>query len=425
MRAEIVAVGTELLLGETVDTNSAWIAARLAEVGVDVHRHTTVGDNLERLTAALAEATARADALVVTGGLGPTHDDLTRAAVARQAGVALRRDPELVRYVRGYFERLGREMPERNLVQADLPAGARVLAPVGTAAGFALDISSGDRRVTVYCVPGVPREMEVMVERDVVPELVARAGTAVTVSRFVRTSGMSESAVAEAVADLVERLDAPAQPGAGTPTIALLAGRGETRLRVTAKAPTRAAALALAAPVVDEVVARLGVAVSGLDDEGSEHAVARLLGARGWTLAVAESISGGNLGARLVRVPGASAWFLGGLVTYSTAAKTTLAGVDPDLVARHSPVSEAVAAALAAGARARLAADVGAAVVGVAGPTTQSGEAIGTVCVAALLPGAPAATRALRLPARERPELQEWAANAALDHLRRRLAGSG
>lgn len=422
MRAEIVAIGSELLLGEAVDTNSAWIAARLAEVGVDVHRHTTVGDNLERLTTALREAAGRADALIVTGGLGPTHDDLTRYAVARLAAVELRRDEDLVDYLRAYFDRVGRAMPERNLVQADIPAGARVLEPVGTAAGFALDVTAtGGRTATVYCVPGVPREMERMVERTVVPDLVARAGLAVTVSRVVRTSGMSESAVADATADLVERLDAAAADGQA-PTLALLATKGETRVRVTAKAATRQAALARLDPIVDELVECLGVAVSGLDDEGAEHAVARLQRRHGWTLAVAESISGGNLGARLVRVPGASDWFRGGLVTYSDEAKTRLAGVDAELIARHSPVSEEVAVALAAGARERLGADVGAAVVGVAGPATQGDRRVGTVCLAALLPGTAPYSRTVTLPARGRPELQEWSAAVALDYLRRRLA---
>jgi nicotinamide-nucleotide amidase len=417
VRAEIVAVGSELLLGD-VDTNSAWISSRLAEIGVDVHRHTTVGDNLERLRAALAEAADRAEAVVVTGGLGPTQDDLTRDAVAALAGVALQRDEELCEYLYDYFARAGREMPERNLVQADLPAGARVLAPVGTAPGFAVELArAAGHTCTVYCVPGVPREMEAMVTRDVLPELVARGGLATTVSRVVRTAGMSESGVAELCGHIVERLDA-----AGNPTIAFLASRGQTRVRVTGKAGDREAALALVDPVVEEVVAVLGTGVVGLDDEDIQHAVARHLRALGWSLAVGESVTGGRLAARIVSVPGSSDWFRGGLVTYATQTKSVLAGVDPDVLAAEGPVSEAVAGALAAGAAARLGADVGLAVVGVAGPTEQAGQPVGTTCVAVALPDGSVRSRTLRLPGGGRVELQDWAAGAALEYLRRRLA---
>lgn len=417
MRAELVAIGTELLLGELVDTNSAWISARLAEIGVDVHRHVTVGDNVERIVEALRDAAGRADAVIVTGGLGPTQDDLTRDAVARLAGVGLERHDELVEHVTQVFARSGRRMPANNLVQADLPAGARVLAPVGTAAGFSLEVG----RATVYCLPGVPREMEPMVARDVLPALAERGGLAATVSRLVRTAGMSESGVAEELAPLVKQLDA-AVDGAGRVTLAFLASRGETRVRVTGKSTSREAALALVDPVVDEIVGLLGPGVAGLDDEGPEYAVGRQLARRGWTLAAAESVTGGHLGARLVGVPGASSWFRGGLVVYTEQAKTILAGVTADLLDRFGPVSSQTAAALASGARDRLGADVGVGVVGVAGPAPQGGRPVGTVCIAVALPGTVPSARELSLPRRSRSELQEWAASAALDELRRRLA---
>lgn len=412
MRAELIAVGSELLLGEHVDTNSAWISARLAEVGVDIYRHVTVGDNVARMAATFAEAAGRAEAVVVTGGLGPTQDDLTRVAVAQLAGVGLKRDPELVEHLRSTFARVGRAMPENNLVQADLPEGARVLAPVGTAAGFALDVG----QATIYCVPGVPQEMEVMVARDVLPALVARGGLAATVSRLVRTAGMAESAVAQTLAAVVKRLE-------GQPvTLAFLASRGETRVRVTGKSTSREAALALVDPVVEEVAGLLGSGVAGLDEEGPEYAVARVLAQRGWTLAVAESVTGGHLGARIVGVPGASDWFRGGLLVYTDEAKVVLAGVDRELLARVGPVSEETAAALAQGVRVRLGAQVGVGVVGVAGPATQGGRDVGTVCLGLAGPDDDVRTRELRLPARSRTQLQEWAASAALDYLRRRLA---
>lgn len=412
LAAEIVAVGSELLLGQNVDTNSAWISARLAEIGVDVFRHATVGDNPERIVAELGGAVARAGAVIVTGGLGPTQDDLTRVAVATLAGVALERRDGLVAHLEEYFTARGRTMPRSNLVQADLPLGARVLAPVGTAAGFAVDVG----RTVVYCLPGVPAEMTVMMERDVVPDLVRRGGLAATISRLVRTAGMSESGVAERCGALVERLDE-----VGNPTVAFLASRGETRVRVTGKAASRQAALALVDPVVDEIVGLLGAGVVGVDDEGVELAIARQLRRLGWTLAVAESVTGGGVGARLVTVAGASDWFLGGVLAYTEGVKTRLGGVPEELLARDGPVSEPVVGALAAGVRTRLGADVGLAVVGVAGPATQGGRDIGTVCVGVALPGEPTRTRTLALPSRSRTQIQEVAASMALDALRRSL----
>lgn len=413
LRAEIVAVGSELLLGESTDTNSAWISARLAEIGVDVFRHATVGDNLERLVAELQGAVTRADAVIVTGGLGPTQDDLTRDAVARLAAVALERRPDLVDYLERYFARSHRPMPASNLRQADIPAGARVLAPVGTAAGFAVEVDGA----VVSCVPGVPTEMRAMVEGDVVPDLVKRGGLATTISRVIRTSGMSESSIAEACAGIVERLDV-----AGNPTVAFLASRGETRVRVTAKAASREAARALVDPIVEEIVELLGAGVVGLDEEGVEHAIARQLRHAGWTLAVGESVTGGGVGARLVTVPGASDWFRGGIVAYSAEAKTHVAGVPEDGLTGHGPVSEAVAGALAVGVRDRLRADTGLAVVGVAGPAPQGGADVGTVCVGVVVPDAPPRTRTVGLPSRSREQILEWAASVALDFLRRQLS---
>lgn len=412
LRAEVIAVGSELLLGDSVDTNSAWISGRLAEVGIDVFRHATVGDNVERIVAELRGAAERADAVVVTGGLGPTQDDLTRVAVARLAGVPLERREELSRYLVEYFARGGRPMPASNLSQADLPVGARVLEPVGTAAGFAVEVTGA----TVYCLPGVPTEMEAMVTRDVLPDLVERGGLATTVSRVVRTAGMSESGVAEQCAAVVDRLEER-----GNPTVAFLASRGETRVRITGKAASRQGALALVDPVVEEIVSLLGTGVVGVDDEGVEHAVARQLRQAGWTLAVGESVTGGGLGARLVTVPGASGWFRGGVVAYTEAVKRSVAGVPAEMLATEGPVSEPVAGALAAGARERLGADAGLGVVGVAGPTAQGGREVGTVCVGVVLPGGQARTRTVALPSRSRTQVQEWAASVALDFLRRRL----
>ena len=369
----------------------------------------------------LGEACSRADAVIVTGGLGPTQDDLTRVAVAQVAGVALQRRQDLADAIAAYFAERGREMPSTNLVQADLPAGAEPLAAVGTAPGFVITIGAA----TVWCLPGVPREMEVMLDRDVVPALASRALRGTTVSRVVRTSGMSESGVAELLSGLVSELDTTAADAAGRVTIAFLASRGETRVRVTAKAGDRDEALALAEPVVDRIRRVLGSGVTGVDDHGVEWAVAEALKERELTLGLAESVTAGGVASRLVTVPGAGDWLRGSLVTYATETKVLLAGVDPDLLEREGPVSEPVARALAAGARDRLGADVGLAVVGVAGPTPQGGQPVGTCVVAFASVDGSTQAREVRLPGRSRGELQEFAATVALDYLRRRLAEPG
>ena len=434
MQAELVAVGSELLLGELADTNSTWLSARLAEVGIAVRRHTAVGDDLARIQGVLGEALVRADLVVVTGGLGPTQDDLTRHAVAGVAGTGLVRDDRLAAHIEHAFASRGRRMPASNLVQADVPEGAVVLEPVGTAAGFALElrgesvggaggVSGGafggaSGGALLACLPGVPHEMRVMTQEQLLPLLVDRGGLAVTVTRAIRTAGMAESDVAELVAPVIDELGRP-----GDPEIAFLASRAETRVKVTATATDRAAALARVDPLVERIRGLLGAGVVGLDDEGAEHAVARQLSGAGLSLAVAESVTGGGLGARLVRVPGASTWFRGGLTVYQTSMKTLLAGVDPGLLEREGPVSEAAADALARGAAQRLEADVGVSVVGVAGPDPQGGREVGTVCVGVALPDASTTARSTVLPAaREREQVQEWAASVALDVLRRRLA---
>jgi nicotinamide-nucleotide amidase len=415
LTAEIIAVGTELLLGDGLDTNSAWLSRRLVELGIDVRRHTGVGDDLDDVADTVGRAAQAHDVVVVTGGLGPTQDDVTRYGVARVAGVELERHSALADGIRAYFDRLGRDMPERNLVQADLPRGAHVIAPVGTAPGFALDIDAA----LVICLPGVPREMRQMTDAQVVPLLQRRGGLQATVTRTVHTAGVSESAVAERCAALARRLDAT-----GNPRLAFLASRAETRVCVTARAPDRAAAAALAAPVVEELVDLLGAWVVGLDDEGTEHAVARLLLRHGWTLSVAESITGGGVGARLVTVPGASDWFAGGVIVYATRVKPLLAGVPPALLDAQGPVSEEVAVALAAGVRARLETAVGLGVVGVAGPTTQAGRAVGTVCLGTVLADGASHTHTVQLPPRPRQDMQEFSASIALDFLRRRLTAA-
>jgi nicotinamide-nucleotide amidase len=418
VQCEIVGVGTELLLGQIINSNAAWIGQRLAEVGWDCLRHTVVGDNEQRIAAGLREALDRADAVIVTGGLGPTQDDVTREAIAAVAGVALRRDPAIERWLEERFASLGMgRMARMNLRQADVPEGARTIDnPRGSAPGLMIEVDGKP----LYAVPGVPREMHGMLERVVLPDLAARAGEGrAIVSRTLRTAGVGESKLAEQLTPLWEATGA----GGDGVTMAYLASPGEVRVRLTSVGPTREAALAQIAPVEQAIRAELGPVVYGFDDETLEQVVARLLGERGQSLATAESLTGGLVGGRVTTVPGASASYRGGVVAYATAAKAAVLGVDQKLLDEHGPVSEPIAAAMAEGARRAFEADVGLATTGVAGPTEQGGRPVGELCLAVADP-AGTVTTSMRAPG-DRSQVRAWATTLALDLLRRRLEGVG
>jgi nicotinamide-nucleotide amidase len=414
VRCEIIGVGTELLLGQIINTNAAWIGQRLADVGWDCLRHTVVGDNEQRIAETIREALDRADAVIVTGGLGPTQDDVTREALAAVAGVSLVRQPDLEQWLREWFARMGvRRMAEMNLRQADVPEGARVIDnPRGTAPGLIVEL---DGKPT-YAVPGVPREMEGMLERVVLPDLAARAGEGrAIVSRTLRTVGVGESRLAERLTPLWE------EAGAGQATLAYLASPGEVRVRLTAVGATREEALAEIAPVEARVRQELGDIVYGTDDETLEAVVGRLLREQGLSLATAESLTGGLLGGRVTGIAGASDYYLGGVVAYATDAKASQLGVDSDLLAAEGPVSEPVAAAMATGARNAFGADLGLAATGVAGPTEQSGRRVGTLCLG-VADAAGTAAKTLTAPG-DRTQVRLWTCSVALDLLRRRLEG--
>ena len=420
MRCEVVAVGTELLLGQIVDTNSAWIGERLARAGVDCHFQTRVGDNIERIVVALEVALGRSDAVVVCGGLGPTPDDVTREALSVLLGVPLVRDEDVLARIRALFAGRGRAMASSNERQADVPVGATVIeqrrgtapgliCPVGSAGGTGASGSAGGS--VIYVVPGVPREMAEMVERAVVPDLEARMGRrSAIVSRVLRVWGEAESALAERLAPRLRALDV-----AGNPTIAFLAsGMEGIQVRITAKAESLQAAGALLDGEEAELRSLLGEQVFGVDDQTMESAVAGLLGEHGLSLGLAESMTGGLIAFRLTSVPGASTWFRGGVVSYAGEVKFDLLGVPPGPV-----VSEPAARAMAEGARRVLGADVGLAVTGVAGPGDHEGVPAGTVVVGVALDGASEASR-LRLPG-DRLTVTQLGAISALDVLRRRL----
>ncbi|GIV00239.1 MAG: CinA-like protein [Actinomycetota bacterium] len=410
MRAEVIGIGTEILLGQIANTNARWISERLAGIGVDVLHHQAVGDNVERIADAVRLALSRADVVIATGGLGPTQDDVTREALARVAGVPLERWPELEERLRARWAATGREMPASNLVQADVPRGARVIEPKrGTAPGLVLELEG--RRV--YALPGVPAEMEEMMEGTVLPELAALAGPAALVSRTLRCVGIPESRVAELLDDLFR---------AGTnPTVAFLAGGGEVQVRLTAKAGSREEAEGLLAPVAEEVRVRLGDVVYGEGETSLEEVVVRLLTEARRTLAAAESVTGGGLGARITSVPGASAVFLGAAVTYDVAAKRTVLGVPGTVLEREGPVSRDCAAAMAAGARALFGADLAVALTGAAGPEPHGGAEPGLVWVALEAEGV-RHQRSLRWPG-DRSFVRRLAEQAALDLVRRHVLG--
>jgi nicotinamide-nucleotide amidase len=408
VRCEVVAVGTELLLGQVVDTNSSWIGERLARAGIDSHFQVKVGDNQRRIVLAIREALARSEAVIVCGGLGPTQDDITRDAIAEVMNVPLHRDESIVALIRTMFESRGRVMTENNARQGDVPEGATVIPQtMGTAPGLICPVG----HKVVYAVPGVPYEMEDMLERAVVPDLQARAGVVSTIaSRTLRTWGLAESTLAELVAPRVDALDET-----GNPTIAFLASGIEgIKVRITAKASDEPSARLLLDAEEAALRTLLGGYVFGVDEENMETAVARLLVERRLTLAVAESVTGGLVAARLTTVPGASGWFKGGVVSYDSDVKHDVLGVPPGPV-----VSGEAARAMAEGVAKLLGADIGLSLTGVAGPTEQEGRPVGTVWFGLSANGTSDAVE-VHLPG-DRERVRQFAAISSLDRLRQHL----
>ncbi len=415
MRVEIVAVGTELLLGQIVDTNSTWIADRLAATGVDCIYQTRVGDNVSRITEVLRVALGRADAVVVCGGLGPTQDDVTREAIAEVMAVELRRDPRALALLGQAFQARHREMSPSNRRQADVPVGAEVIEQrLGTAPGLVCPVGSG----VVYALPGVPVEMREMLERAVLPDLRARSGEPrVISSRVLRTWGIGESALAELVAPRLAVLDAA---GEGAPTIAFLArGLEGVQLRVTVKAASAVAAreaLDLEEAALRELV---GTNIFGVDDETMAARLGALLTARNLTLAVAESYTGGLVASSLVSAPGASGWFRGGVVPYAADVKRDVLRLPAGPV-----VSPVAVVGMADGVRRLLGADIGLATTGVAGPTSQEGLPVGTAFAGLAFAGGRTETASFEIFG-DRQRVRELGTMNTLDWLRRRLEAGG
>ena len=403
---EVVAVGTELLLGQIVNGNAAHIGGALAEHGLDAHYQQVVGDNLERVAGSIRTAVARADAVIVTGGIGPTRDDLTREALCAATGRDMVFDEGYADHLRSWWAARGRVMPESNLRQAEHPEGSELLPnPKGTAPGLFLVHDD----TLIFCVPGVPQEMEHLLSAEVIPRILARSGGAsVVVSRMLRTWGESESAVGEALDDLYE--------GSTNPSVAFLASAGEIKVRITAKASTRAAAEELIEPVASEVIARLAPWYFGTDDDTVHQVILRALEERGWSLGTAESMTGGLVAASLTSVAGSSRHFKGGLVAYDSELKRKLLGVtDIDHV-----VDVETALEMAKGGRTLLDADVVVAVTGSAGPEPMERPA-GTVIVAVATPEDVRA-RELRMPG-DRERVRTYGTTSALHLTRLAITG--
>ncbi|MCH8984600.1 MAG: competence/damage-inducible protein A [Acidobacteria bacterium] len=406
MIVEVIAVGTELLFGQIINTNTATIGAALAERGLDAHFQQTVGDNLERIASSISTALDRADAVILTGGIGPTQDDITREAVCAATGLPMVFNDEYAERLREWWAGRGKTMPKSNLRQAYHPEGAELMMnPRGTAPGLA--ISHGGK--LIFCVPGVPAEMEFLLANDVIPRLVAASGEEkVIVSRLIRTWGRSESDVAETLDDLFE---------GANPSIAFLASASEIKVRITAKADSTVEALTLIEPVETEVRSRLGNTVFGIDDETIERVLLRLLSDLGYTIGTAESMTGGLVAARLTDLPGSSAVVRGGLVAYTNELKQRLLGVE-DI---SSVVDAATAVEMATGAQSLLDVDVAVAVTGSAGPDPLE-KPPGTVVIAVATPE-DARAKELRYSG-DRERIRAYGTTAALQLARLALIGS-
>lgn len=412
MRAEILCVGSELLLGQIIDTNAAYIAGRLARAGIDVHRKQTVGDNLERIVECIQGALARADVLVITGGLGPTTDDLTREAISQALDAPLEFDESIAQHLRDWFAGRQIKIVDSILRQAYVPRGVTALDnPAGTAPGLRGETT--DKKL-VFAVPGVPREMKVLLDESIIPFLLERVEgkPQIIVSRVLRSFGIGESMIAEPIEDILT--------SAQNPTAApLIFGNTEVHLRLTAKAENEAHAKELLDELEAKIRQRVGEHIFGIDDQTLPGVLLEKLQAQSATLGVAESLTGGVLNAFLTDVPGASQTLRGGVVAYSAELKEKLLGVPREVIDSKGVVSEETAIAMAEGIRQITGATFGISTTGEAGPQSQSGADVGTVFIGIADQNG---TRAVeRHFTGDRDAIRRRASLAALDILRRQL----
>ena len=410
--AEIIAVGTELLLGNIVNTNARDISQALSAVGVNVFWHTVVGDNPQRLKDALDVARKRADIIITTGGLGPTYDDLTKQTICEAFGKPLVLHQDILDGLKVFFEKnVHMKMPSNNVQQAELPEGCTVFDnPVGTAPGCAFE-SGG---VHVLMLPGPPFEMLTMLRRCAIPYL-RRLSSEVIVSHDIMTFGLGESPMEELLREKMRRME--------NPSLATYAKPSEVRLRATAKAESQEAAEAMLAPVVKEVTELLGDYVYGVDVESLESVCSQLLRQKHWTMATAESCTGGQVAQRLTALPGASQVYRGGAVSYWTQVKADVLGVPQALLEEYGAVSAEAARAMAEGARRITGADIAVSVTGVAGPDPdERGVDVGIVYIGLAAPEGTFCRRC-DFGKRRRDRIRDLAANHSFDVVRRYLTG--
>ena len=409
LTAEIIAIGSELLAPDRTDTNSLWLTEQLNRLGIEVKLKTVVGDDDARLEEAIKDATRRSKVVITTGGLGPTEDDITRKVTARALGRRLLLNEDLLAEIRQRFQSFGVAMPERNSRQAMVIEDAQVLPnPNGTAPGMFID----HKGTAIVLLPGPPREMKPMFENHVASKLASRAGSQKVVRRMLRVAGMGESAVDEKIAPIYSQYE--------NPQTTILFNQSEIEIHLTARGRTEADAEALLDRLSEQIEERLGNSVFAFAGETMEQIVGLKLSVGGYTLAVAESCTGGLLAQRLTDVPGSSKYFIEGVVTYSNDAKMKALGVEPILFLEHGAVSAPVAEAMAEGIRKRAETDFGLAITGIAGPGGGTEEKpVGLVYIA-ISSESGTEHRKLNLPGDR--HLVRWrASQAALDLLRRRL----
>ncbi len=409
--AEVISVGTEMLLGDILNSNAQYLAKELAKLGIAHYYQSTVGDNPERLSRTIAIAAERANLIIFTGGLGPTPDDLTTETIAQTFGVELLEDAAVIEDIANKFKIRGRHMTDSNRKQAQRPSGADILPnPIGTAPGM---IWEPKPNVLILTFPGVPTEMKRMWQETAVPLLRSKGWASETIiSRTLRFWGVSESSLAERVSEYLEQ---------SNPTVAPYANKGEVKLRISAKAKTETEAIALISPVEAQLRAIAGIDCYGADEDSLGSVVGQLLRDRGQTLSVAESCTGGGIGQLLTTAPGSSDYFFGGIISYDNRVKISLLGVDPVLLETDGAVSEAVAEQMAVGVRDRIGTDWGLSVTGIAGPGGGSEtKPVGLVYVGVAGPDSTTA-QAFRFGDRGRDWVRLVTIGTALDLLRRQL----
>jgi nicotinamide-nucleotide amidase len=410
-RAWVISTGTELALGQTVDTNTAWLAAQLAALGIRTLRHITVPDDADATRDVLLQAATACDVILLTGGLGPTDDDLTRQALADAAGVQLHLHPPSLDHLRAFFAARGREMPERNTVQALLPQAATALPNTcGTAPGICIALSG----TPCYALPGVPFEMRAMFEREVAPALKRLADGAALLSRTLHTFGLGESDLGERIRDLMVR--------GRNPEVGTTAGFGLVGIRINAAAPSHADAEALLDQAESDLRRRLGSIIFGRDGDTLPGVVGALLAATGRTLSTAESCTGGLIGTLITDVAGSSRYNRGGAIAYANQAKVAILDVDPEEVEQCGAVSDVVARALALGAARKFGSDYAASTTGIAGPAGGTPEKpVGLVFIGLHTPTGTTAQKCLFGSDAPREAIRLRAARTALDLLRLEL----